>query len=245
MNRTKYLLAVVTVLLIGSAAVVLAKFKSIQHLGEPGVKTRPIPGSYKVEVALPERVLDFTSEWVVQSEIVTNTLPQDTCYGQRCYTAPDKFSTTANVVLMGEDRASMHKPQFCLTGAGWTINSTEVVTIPVEKPVPYDLPVIKLTLSGTFTQNGQQIHAGGVYVYWYVADNKMSADPSGKTHMWSMARTLLSTGVLERWAYITFFTPCAPGQEDETYERMKKLIAAAVPEFQLVHGQPKDALVNH
>jgi hypothetical protein len=54
-----------------------------------------------------------------------------------------------------------------------------------------------------------------------------------------MARTLLSSGVLERWAYVSFFAPCAPGQEAETYERMKKLIAASVPEFQLVHrGAP-------
>lgn len=239
MKRTKYILAVVTVLLIGGAAVVLARYKSIQRLGEPGVKTRPIPGSHKVDVVLPEHVLDFTSEWIEQNEIVTNTLPADTCYGQRRYTAPDKFSTVANVVLMGEDRASMHKPQFCLTGAGWSINSTEVVQIPVEQPAPYDLSVIKLTLSGTFTQEGRQIQAGGVYVYWYVTDKGMSADPSGKDYMWSMARRLLTTGVLERWAYITFFTPCTPGQENETYERMKKLIAAAVPEFQLVYGQSK------
>lgn len=240
MNRTKTILTIATVLLIGSAAVVLAKYKSIQRLGEPGVKTRPIPGSHNVEVVLPEQVLDFTSEWITQNEIVTNTLPKDTCYGQRRYLSADKnFSVTANVVLMGEDRTSMHKPQFCLTGAGWTINSTEVTTIPITQPVPYELPVIKLKLSGTFTQDGSPVQAGGVYVYWYVADNAMSADPEGKKQMWSMARTLLTTGVLERWAYITFFTPCPPGQEEATYERMKPLIAAAVPEFQLVHGQPK------
>lgn len=239
MNRTKYLLALVTILLIGSAAIVLARYKSVQRLGEPGVKTRPIPDSHNVEVVLPEQVLDFTSEWIVQNEIVTNALPKDTCYGQRRYAAPDHFSAVANVVLMGEDRASMHKPQFCLTGAGWTIDSTEVTTIPVAQPVAYDLPVIKLKLSGKFTQDGRQIQAGGVYVYWYVTDKALSADPDGKKHMWSMARTLLTTGVLERWAYVTFFTPCQPGQEEETYGRMKQLIAAAVPEFQLYPGQSK------
>ncbi|HNQ72314.1 MAG TPA: exosortase-associated EpsI family protein [Verrucomicrobiota bacterium] len=238
MNRTKYLLAGITVLLIAGAAAGLARYKTIQRLGEPGVKTRPIPGSHNVEVVLPETVLDYTSKWINQSEIVTNTLPKDTCYGQRQYQAADQFTVTANVVLMGEDRASMHKPQFCLTGAGWTIDSTEVTSIPIQKPAPYDLSVIKLKLSGTFTQEGQPIRAGGVYVYWYVSDKNMSADPDGKKHMWSMARTLLTTGVLERWAYITFFAVCPPGQEDVTYERMKKLIAAAVPEFQLVHGQP-------
>jgi hypothetical protein len=244
MKRTKYILALVTLLLMGGAAVVLARYKSIQRLGEPGVKTRPIPGSHKVEVDLPAQVLDFTSEWIVEDAVVTNTLPQDTCYGQRRYTAPDKFWATANVVLMGEDRASMHKPQFCLTGGGWTIDKTERTTIPVTKPLAYDLPVIKLTVSGTFTQEGQQIRAGGVYVYWYVADKNLSADPEGWDRLWSSGSKLLTSGVLERWAYVTFFSPCNPGQEPETYERIKKLIAASVPEFQLVQGSsnvaPKD-----
>jgi hypothetical protein len=236
MNRTKYILALMTVLLIGSAAVVLAKYKSMQRLGSPGVKTQPIPGSRNLEVVLPEKVLDFSSEWLPQAEVVTNVLPRDTSYGHRRYFAPNTNWVDANVVLMGEDRSSLHKPQFCLTGAGWTINKTEVTAIPVEKPVTYDLPVIKITASGTFTQEGRQIQASGIYVYWYVDDNTISADPVGRDRMWSMARTLLTRGVLERWAYVSFFAPCAPGQEEETYERMKKLIAASVPEFQLVHG---------
>jgi hypothetical protein len=39
--------------------------------------------------------------------------------------------------------------------------------------------------------------------------------------------------VLQRWAYVACISPCAPGQEDATFARMKKFIAAAVPEFQL------------
>lgn len=236
MNRTKWILAIVTVLMIGSTAMLLARYKSMQRLGAPGVKTQAIPNSNNLEVLLPEIVLDYTSEVIPQSEIVTNVLPKDTCYGQRRYTRTDKTSVQANVVLMGEDRASLHKPQFCLTGAGWTINSTEVESIRVEKPSPYDLKVIKLNVSGQFTQDAQKINAGGVYVYWYVADGLLSADPTGSDRMWSMARGLLTSGVLQRWAYVTYFEICEPGREAETFERLKKLIAASVPEFQLTHG---------
>jgi hypothetical protein len=236
MNRTKWILAIVTVLLIGSAAVVLARYQSIQRLGDPGVKTRPIAGSRNLEVVLPENVLDFTSEWMPQSEIVTNVLPRDTSYGQRRYSLADKFYVQANVVLMGTDRASLHKPQFCLTGAGWTITKTEVVPIPIEKPVPYDLDVIKLTATTTIKEGGREQPVSGIYVYWYVSHDSLSANPTGSDRMWSMARNLVTTGELERWAYITFFAPCNPGQEEEAYARVKKLIAAAVPEFQIPHG---------
>lgn len=237
MNRTKWILALITILLIGSGAAVLARYKSVQRLGEPGVVTRPIPGSQNLEVVLPEKVLDFTYEWMPQAAIVTNVLPKDTSYGQCRYVAPDGFWVQNNVVLMGTDRASMHKPQFCLTGAGWTITKTEVVSIPLEKPKPYDLPVIKLTANTIIKENGREQPISGIYVYWYVCGDKISASPTGMDRMWSTARNLMTSGVLERWAYVTFFAPCHPGMEEVAFERVKKLIAAAVPEFQIPHGQ--------
>jgi len=53
-----------------------------------------------------------------------------------------------------------------------------------------------------------------------------------------MAREMFRTGVLQRWAYVSCFVVCAPGQEDATFERMKKFIAAGVPEFQTAPAQP-------
>ena len=49
-----------------------------------------------------------------------------------------------------------------------------------------------------------------------------------------MARDLARTGVLQRWAYVSYMAFCSPGEEDATFERMKKMIAASVPEFQLM-----------
>jgi len=51
--------------------------------------------------------------------------------------------------------------------------------------------------------------------------------------MWWMARELFRTGELQRWAYVLCFAVCLPGQEEVTFERIRKFIAAAVPEFQL------------
>jgi hypothetical protein len=39
--------------------------------------------------------------------------------------------------------------------------------------------------------------------------------------------------VLQRWAYVSYFAICSPGQEDATFERMSRLIEESVPEFQL------------
>jgi hypothetical protein len=42
---------------------------------------------------------------------------------------------------------------------------------------------------------------------------------------------------------MSYFSVCLPGQEDATFERMKKFIAATAPDIQLV-PRPKTAAVT-
>jgi uncharacterized protein DUF3485 len=234
MNKQKWMIFVTALLLIAVTATVLAQLKASQKLGQPGVKTSPIAGSRNSRVELPESLPGYKSELVETPAIVIDTLPKDTSYGQRRYQAEDGFQTVVNVVLMGTDRTSLHKPQFCLVGAGWTIDQTEVTTVPIERPHHYELPVIKLTTTKQAMIDGRSVTARGIYVYWFVADGAVSGDPSGVKRMWSLARHLVRTGELQRWAYVTYFAVCRPGEEEATYKRMQELIAASVPEFQLV-----------
>jgi len=39
-------------------------------------------------------------------------------YAERHYSAPDGFDMTGTLVLMGADRTSIHKPDYCLPGQG-------------------------------------------------------------------------------------------------------------------------------
>jgi hypothetical protein len=249
MNKQKLILLVLTLAVIGGAAAVLNHLSSNQRLGAPGVKTTPQQGkTLNVEVLLPEKVLNYESKWVGQAEVVTNVLPADTSFGQREYVPPGGhwlFSRLImNVVLMGTDRTSLHKPQFCLEGQGWRINDAESaeLTIPIGRPQPYELPVIKLVSTREVTDdNGKVLTLRGIYVYWFVADGVLSGDKSGAERMWGMATHLLKTGELQRWAYVSCFAICVPGEEDATYERMKAFIAASVPEFQLT-PKPSETL---
>jgi len=233
MNRQKFIIALAVLALIAGTAGLLANLRAHQKLGSPAVKTSPLDDPIRVQVELPERVLDYESTNVPIEQIVIDTLPKDTSFGQRLYIAPDKFRSLINVVLMGKDRSSMHKPQICFEGQGWIINdnvSTET-TVPIERPFTYDLPVMKLIANKVVSENGQPRVIRQVYVYWFVAPNEITAKHWQR--MWWLARDLFRTGVLQRWAYVSFNSICAPGQEDVTFEHMKKLIAAAVPEFQL------------
>jgi hypothetical protein len=236
MNKQKWIILLVALGLIGGTAGMLSRLKANQRLGLPGILTKDIPNSSRKEILLPELVLDYTSQPV---ELDTNLfiyMPQDSSFVQRRYKAADGFQTLLNVVLMGSDRSTIHKPQFCLAGQGWAIDQSKSAetTVPMQRPQPYDLPVMKLLTSRQFMKDGQPVTYHGIYVYWFVADNQLTA--SHGTRMWRMAEELLRTGVLERWAYITCFSVCEPGQEEATYARMQKFIQASVPQFQKVAG---------
>jgi hypothetical protein len=231
-------------LLVAGASGFLTRWRTTQKLGQPGVKVvaEPIYDEKGNRAAtnsafLPEQVLDCSSEPVGLTRLELDWLPKDTTYGRRYYKSPDGFELLISIVLMGTDRTSIHKPQYCLTGQGWNINSSESgsASVRIERPHAYDLPVMKLMTTAYRDQpNGQKTVVRGIYVYWFVADGELTGDHLQR--MWWMARDLACTGTLQRWAYVGCFSTCLPGQEESTFERMKQFIAAAVPQFQLTAG---------
>jgi hypothetical protein len=242
MNKQKWIAVVIVLGLMAASAQWLGQFNSRQKLGQPGVKTSALPDSIRRRVELPEKVLDYDAEFI-ETDPDTLGLPHDTSMRGGMYKSTNGYPILLNVVLMGTDRSSMHKPQMCLEGQGWHIdNSASVVTkVHIEKPTSYDLPVVKLIANREGTVNGQRSVARGVYVYWFVADDALSASVSGFERMWMMSKHLVLTGVLQRWSYISCFSVCPPGEEDAEYERMKEFIGALVPEFQLT---PKPAAAS-
>src|ERR1035438_8382408 len=75
-------------------AALLTRLQSHQKLGRPAVKATSIPGSRRLQVELPEHVLDYTSEAVEVDNTTLGWLPQDTSFGQRRYKAPDGFTAS-------------------------------------------------------------------------------------------------------------------------------------------------------
>jgi hypothetical protein len=177
-----------------------------------------------MQLHLPAQVLDYTSSNVPEDKVVLDYLPKDTSYIRRAYTAPDGYSIFGTIILMGSDRTSIHRPEMCLLGGGWQASEKSVVNLPIGGSSPYQLPVMKWVISRP------QDHVHGFYVFWFAADNEMT--PYNVSLQLYLVRDLLLTGVLQRWAYMSYFAPCAPGQEEATFERVKKFITASVPEFQ-------------
>jgi hypothetical protein len=233
MKNQKWPALLIALVLMAGTVGALIWLRGRQKLGQPGIIAAPIPGSVMMKIDLPERVLDFTSTNVPEPEIVADYLPKDTSFVERCYTSPDGSPPIyATIILMGHDRTSIHRPEYCFIGQGLAPEEKTAVTIPIEGAEPYRLPAAKWKVGGVFQEpDGRKVKVAGVYVFWFVADNAQTADYSQFQYL--LVRKLLLAGKLQRWAYVSYFTVCAPGQEEAAFERMKKLIAASVPEYQL------------
>ncbi|MDP6083022.1 MAG: exosortase-associated EpsI family protein [Verrucomicrobiota bacterium] len=247
MSRQGKLILGVFFMLVVASALFLARLNSAgQALGQPGLRLAAMElrneDSQVVRtngVALPAQVFDCTSSLSPVTKLELEWLPPDTTYGRRRYTFPDETWIESSVVLMGQDRTSIHKPEYCLPGQGFSIDLREVVTIPILQPHAYDLPVMKLTTSKTaHDRNGREVPLRGVYIYWFVADGKLATRHLDR--MWMMTKGLLSEGELQRWAYVTYFAICQPGDEEATFDKMAGFIAESVPQFQTTTGKPKD-----
>lgn len=239
MNKNSWLIFGVVMALLTASAVFLVSAQARQKLGQPGVRVvaktindedgKPIGTQ---SVALPEQISGYESSPVPITRLELDWLPKDTVFGRRSYLGSDGFGALLSIVLMGRDRTSIHKPEYCLPGSGWKIIKKEEAAVPIAKPRPYNLKVNKWTVLG---QSSQGRAEGGVYVFWFVSEDEQT--PHHQKFMWSIMKKLVATGILQRWAYVTYFATCRPGQEEAAFSRMKELIAASVPEFQLTAGE--------
>lgn len=245
MNRRTVQVIAGFVLLVALTATVLVRVRANYVLGAPGVKLVDVP-IYNEEtnlvsntsVYLPETIGEYRSARIEPIAIPEQQmLPPDTLYGRRIYTAPDNFQTLISIVTMGTDRTSIHKPQYCLTGMGQQIVGSEVISIPIASPHRYDLKVMKLATRSERNIGGQVVAVSGIFLYWFVADGHLT--PHHGERMWLMGRDLLTRGLLQRWSYVACYARCNPGQEAQLLDRMKEVVAVAVPQFQTTAGEPE------
>ena len=131
MTRQTGIILILVLALIGSSAAYLGRQQARQRLGVPGVVVTNeavyvhdgVPSNAPVllstnRVFLPAHVLDYDSEQGTVMPMTAAVLPKDTVYGHRIYGNSNRV-IDCQVILMGSDRSSIHKPEGCLLGTGF------------------------------------------------------------------------------------------------------------------------------
>lgn len=224
-------ISIIALLIMGTGFGVLAPLQKDYQLSKPGIRINHCEG-LNCDIELPS-LPNYSCEQLMPSEIELAMLPKDTSIAKGIYTSEDGVQILVNVVLMGTDRTSIHKPEFCVTSQGWQIVEDKVVKIPIQSPLPYELEVRQFITSKLIRdrQGSPQI-LRGIFTFWFVADDRITS--SHFQRIWWTMLDLVRKKMLKRWAYIGCFIICMPGEEDKAFEHLKTFLKDFVPQFHLV-----------
>lgn len=226
--------AVAGVLLLTGVAVAACRLS-------PPMKAGNMAG---VVMELPAGIDRYLGDAEQPDEVEKKLLPADTQMVKMRYrsvNAPERRDVVqVTVVLSGAERRSIHRPEVCLDGQGWTLLESRV--IPVEIHPGQVLEVKDLLIERSLVgPNGQRKQVRAHYVYWFVGTDVTT--PHNLTREWLSSWDSIFRSVNHRWAYASVsaivtenFTPEESGQRvrtnAETLAVITKLIRNLVPRFQ-------------
>lgn len=172
-------------------------------------------------------------------------LPADTIIKKREYHTPGgsiehRDVAHAALVIAGNDTRSIHRPEVCLDGQGWTITSSTVREVKLISGATLrvrDLAIEREVLLPDRSKLPLRAH----YVYWFVA-NDISTPSNLDRQLLSLRDSVLSN-VNHRWAYPSVMarvtdnlTPQQSGErrrdDAETVKMILSLIRSLAPKFQ-------------
>jgi hypothetical protein len=181
------------------AAVLLALLAGLLLLcvGTPTVREGDVAG---VVMSLPDRLGEWRGEDIPMSEVERQMLPPGTELARKKYTDGRGYWVACTVVLSGADRRSIHKPEICLPGQGWSTDSGQVVRVGLSGGG--SLPVMCLDISRPIPRpEGQRGKLRGKFLYWFVGRDVLT--PHHWERLFRTAYDRIFRGVGHRWAYVS------------------------------------------
>lgn len=175
------------------------------------------------------------TEWIGRrievSAVELEILPPDTGFSRKVYVdvANPRRQVLVSIVLSGRDRSSIHRPELCVEGQGWTIKDSFAHRFPMLLPGGAELPSTVLRLERSGTREGRP--APALVAYWFVSSEQVVASHWERMLQGAWAR--LRHGRADRWAYVLVQTGAEDGEE-AALARMRELLAGTVPVFQQV-----------
>jgi hypothetical protein len=169
------------------------------------------------------------TEWIGQRTEITaverEVLPADTGFARRNYVNVQSAQAVFfSVVLSGRDRTSIHRPELCLIGQGWSIRDRSRRAFRSASEPGAIVPATVLRTEQV-TREGRTMPA--LTAYWFV-----SSEGAVATHWERLLRDAWSRvrrGRADRWAYVLMQTDALDG-EVAALARMEAVLAGVWPE---------------
>jgi len=185
--------------------------------------------------ALPNFIgLDWAGQNAPVSAVEREVLPPDTGYARKNYVSlrDRREQVFLSIVLSGRDRTSIHRPEICLVGQGWTIRSREAHEFSVAgRRIPATLLHIEREVTNA---RGEKVRLPALLVYWFVGADRVVASHWERVFYTSIDRVRHLQA--HRWAYVLAQTHAVDG-DAAALKRIEEVLAGTVPAFQEPIGQ--------
>jgi exosortase len=231
-NLIGYLCVMAMVVLAAGLAMLAAhRLDTIQVTTKTGVK---LVADGLNPVALPNTLgIDWVGQDAQVSAVEREVLPPDTGYSRKNYVSlrDRRQAVFVSIVLSGRDRTSIHRPELCLVGQGWTITGRTTHEFAWNSATPgAKIPATILRIEREFTDDrGHKVKVPALLAYWFVGADRVVASHWERIFYTSFDR--LRHLQSHRWAYVLFQTH-ALGGEAAALARMQEVLNYTAPVFQ-------------
>ncbi len=224
-----------SVLAVGELAF-LAHLAGLPPRGQVGVR---LAADGQNPVELP---VFLGTEWIGRRAEVTATeravLPPDTGYSRKDYVAVADSAQRVflSIVLSGRDRSSIHRPELCVIGQGWTIMGVTQHRFGAPGRGPGAIPATVLKVRREVPTTRGSVIVSQLIVYWFVGGDTVES-----TYWRRLARDAWNRVIharADRWAYVLMQTDAHDG-EPAALGRMQTVLDQTLPAFERPAGSDK------
>jgi hypothetical protein len=190
-------LMALVVAILGVGMLVTAKTSHVSNVSEPGVRLDSDGTPF-----LADQAGDWTGgEKQGLSKIEQDLLPKDTEGARRLFKNKNGDELYCSIILAGREVTSIHRPELCLPGQGWRIESEYTERVPAAGAPGGALRVMRMNGARSVPlPGGRMVELRSVFVYWFIGKNRMTPYHWQRIYWTTKDRVLHNTN--HRWAYI-------------------------------------------
>ncbi|MFO1486209.1 MAG: exosortase/archaeosortase family protein [Verrucomicrobiaceae bacterium] len=198
------------------------------HVSEPGVVLRlPLSlGDYQ------GREFDMTAE-------EKNLLDEGVKLARTVYASSKGRQIMATLILSGHVKRSLHRPEVCLPGQGWTVMDSTHIPIRLADGREITTTLLRI-FRDSATSTGTRIRTRALNLYWYIGSDGTTC-PDHYGHVFHSYYDSVFRGVQHRWAMASIYVQLeekpvgeeAPLAEFNALEDAREFISRLAPTFMI------------
>lgn len=218
---------------MGAATLVLCSSSSSQPpLSPPGVS-----------MTMPTSVDAMQGQEVPMTQMERQGLNADITLSRSVYIGPGGKQMSATVVLSGNTRRGLHRPDVCLPGAGWNIVGRQPLPLQLNDGHEVKAMMMRMFRDVKDERTGLIVRQRGINLFWYQGYG--TSTPNYYHHVFTTYMDSIFRGLNHRWALVSFFTqmpPEQPGMMDGLAEakgllELREFVQTVAPKLIVHPGQ--------